>query len=86
MRTSLEEPPFRKPGIGMILRAIEDLGEPLGESWMIGELPEAAALRYRPEDQECAASAGLYFLWADTRRQRFFTGNYELKRTESGEL
>jgi D-glycero-D-manno-heptose 1,7-bisphosphate phosphatase len=82
VRTSLEQPSFRKPDIGMILRAIEDLGKPLGEGWMIGELPEAAALRYRPEDQQCAAKAGLNFLWADIWRQRFFTGSYQIEKVE----
>ncbi|MEG4327903.1 HAD-IIIA family hydrolase [Microcoleus sp. herbarium5] len=55
---------FRKPGKGMIQYAFADLynSEISSDSWMIGD---------RPEDEACAAAAGVKFIWASVMHAKF---------------
>ncbi|YAF99499.1 MAG: HAD hydrolase-like protein (plasmid) [Nodularia sp. CChRGM 3473] len=48
---------FRKPGAGMVQKAINDLGKIIDakSSLFVGD---------RPEDEQCAAAANIPFLWA----------------------
>lgn len=62
---------YRKPGAGMIYRAVKDFEIDLTKSWMIGD---------RPEDEQAAAAAGLNFMWADVWRMRFTPGIYEVRQ------
>lgn len=59
---------FRKPGAGMAQMAIETFGEIESGVWMIGD---------RPEDQGCAESAGINFMWANIARNKFIPGEHE---------
>lgn len=52
----------RKPGHGMILIAAKGLSDDLSDCWMVGD---------RNEDQECAAAAGVNFVWATMIRCKF---------------
>ena len=51
----------RKPGHGMILTSARPLAE-LKDCWMIGD---------RPEDQKCAETAGVKFVWASVMHAKF---------------
>jgi D-glycero-D-manno-heptose 1,7-bisphosphate phosphatase len=51
----------RKPGHGMLLIAARPLAE-LEDCWMIGD---------RPEDEACAAAAGVKFVWASILHAKF---------------
>ncbi|HLO52519.1 MAG TPA: HAD-IIIA family hydrolase [Kamptonema sp.] len=54
---------YRKPGDGMIkLALIESETEEVEDCWMVGD---------RPEDQQCAANAGINFIWADYLHAKF---------------
>lgn len=71
---------FRKPGSGMLSKAIEDfsgrriesflelMDRRLADCWYVGD---------RPEDKQCAAAAGVNFLWAEVWRSRFLPGMHE---------
>lgn len=65
---------FRKPGKGMIQYAFTDLynSEVSPDAWMIGD---------RPEDQECAAAAGIKFMWASVMHAKFQPGMKEIPCT-----
>jgi len=52
----------RKPGNGMILLAASQTLADLSDSWMIGD---------RPEDEACAAAAGVKFIWASILHAKF---------------
>lgn len=61
---------FRKPGTGMIDLAIGDYQIEKGDSWYVGD---------RPEDEQCAITAGLHYMEAGMWRNRFLPGMYEVK-------
>lgn len=61
---------YRKPDAGMIHLAANENFVDLKESWMIGD---------RKEDGECAVKARLNFMWAETWRNRFLSGMFEIK-------
>jgi D-glycero-D-manno-heptose 1,7-bisphosphate phosphatase len=48
---------FRKPGAGMVQKAINDLGK-------IIDVKSSLFVGDSPEDQACAAAAGIPFMWA----------------------
>jgi D-glycero-D-manno-heptose 1,7-bisphosphate phosphatase len=53
----------RKPGAGMIeLAATEFSDLEIADCWMIGD---------RPEDEQCAAAAGVKFVWASVLHAKF---------------
>ena len=58
----------RKAGHGMILLASQTLAD-LSDCWMIGD---------RPEDKECAAAAGVKFVWAEVMHAKFQPGMKEI--------
>lgn len=62
---------YRKPGDGMLIRAIGEYVPEIENSqhWYIGD---------RQEDELCAAAAGVNFMWADVWRHRFQKGIGEL--------
>lgn len=61
---------FRKPGGGMLIKALIDFEGDNSEAWMIGD---------RPEDEQAAAAAEINFMWADIWRNRFLPGVYEFE-------
>lgn len=61
---------FRKPGAGMIYRAVRDFEIDLTKSWMIGD---------RDEDEKAAITANINFMDAETWRMRFTPGMYEVR-------
>ena len=60
----------RKPSPGMIKNVL--LGKDVTEVWMVGD---------RPEDEQCAANAGVNFCPADMWRDRFRPGMFTYKVT-----
>jgi D-glycero-D-manno-heptose 1,7-bisphosphate phosphatase len=75
---------FRKPGSGMIARALDCLlpylPDEIEDMWMVGD---------RPEDRQCAAAAEINFMWADIWRYCFTRGmgdmdvtNHDITREE----
>ncbi len=61
---------FRKPGQGMLIKALIDFEGDKDESWMVGD---------RPEDEQAATTAGVGFMWADIWQNRFLPGIYEIE-------
>lgn len=68
---------YRKPGAGMIYRAVKDFDIDLTKSWMIGD---------RPEDEGAAIAAGINFMDAETWRMRFTPGIYEIRQATQSQL
>ncbi|MDZ8138999.1 MAG: HAD-IIIA family hydrolase [Nostoc sp. DedQUE04] len=62
---------YRKPGAGMIYRAVKDFDIDLTKSWMIGD---------RDEDEKAAITAGVNFMWADIWHTRFTPGMCEVRQ------
>jgi len=62
----------RKPGHGMLLIAAESFG--LEDAWMTGD---------RPEDEQCAAAAGIKFIPAAVMMAKFTPGMSEIACTHT---
>lgn len=58
--------PCRKPGIAMIMDSRKWLFQNYGEAY---PMPMGLFVGDRPEDETCAANAGLPFLWAEEWRK-----------------
>jgi D-glycero-D-manno-heptose 1,7-bisphosphate phosphatase len=68
--TFLEEKfKYRKPGAGILYQATFDYGIHWTQSWMVGDRPE----------NEAATVAGVNFMDADTWRNQFLPGMYEIR-------
>lgn len=59
---------FRKPGSGMLIKALKTFNAEAKNAWIIGD---------RPEDFECAKSIRIKFIWADFMLDKFNPGIYE---------
>ncbi|WP_193200835.1 polynucleotide kinase [Nostoc sp. MG11] len=59
---------FRKPGAGMVQKAINDLGKIIDakSSLFVGDA--CGGLRQRSEDEQCALAANIPFTWANNWR------------------